>query len=46
MIVEANGSEVILKGKARSWAERKVAERVAWRAPGVTKVEDHIVVSP
>jgi len=24
--------------------EREEAERVAWRAPGVTKVEDHIVV--
>ena len=44
--VEANGSEVILKGKARSWVEREEAERVAWRASGVTKVEDHIFVSP
>jgi osmotically-inducible protein OsmY len=41
--IEANGSEVVLKGKVRSWAEREEAERVAWRAPGVTKVEDHIV---
>jgi osmotically-inducible protein OsmY len=46
IIIEANGSEVVLKGKVRSWAEREEAERVAWRAPGVTKVEDHIVVSP
>ena len=44
--IEANGSEVVLKGKVRSWAEREEAERVAWRAPGVTKVEDHILVSP
>jgi BON domain-containing protein len=44
IIVEADGSEVVLKGKVRSWAEREEAERVAWRAPGVTKVEDHIVV--
>lgn len=44
--VEANGSEVILKGSVRSWAEREEAERVAWQAPGVTKVEDRIVVSP
>jgi osmotically-inducible protein OsmY len=46
IIVETRGSEVILKGKVRSWAERDEAERVAWRAPGVAKVEDRIVVSP
>jgi osmotically-inducible protein OsmY len=44
--VEANRSEVILKGSMRSWIEREEAERVAWSAPGVTKVEDRIVVSP
>lgn len=44
--VEANGSEVILKGSVRSWSEREEAERVAWSAPGVTRVEDRIVVAP
>lgn len=44
--IEANGSEVILKGSVRSWIEREEAERVAWSAPGVTKVEDRIVVAP
>jgi osmotically-inducible protein OsmY len=44
--VEANGSEVILKGTVGSWVERQEAERAAWAAPGVTKVEDRIVVSP
>jgi osmotically-inducible protein OsmY len=44
--VEAHGSEVILKGTVRSWIEREEAERVAWSAPGVTHVEDRIVVSP
>jgi osmotically-inducible protein OsmY len=44
--VETSGGEVILKGKVRSWIERDEAERVAWRAPGVTKVDDRIVVSP
>jgi osmotically-inducible protein OsmY len=44
--VEAKGSEVILKGNVRSWMEREEAERVAWSAPGVTHVEDRIVVSP
>lgn len=46
IVVEANGSEVILKGSVRSWAEREEAERAAWAAPGVTKVIDQIVVSP
>jgi osmotically-inducible protein OsmY len=44
--VEAHGSEVVLKGSVRSWAERQEAERAAWAAPGVTKVEDRITVSP
>jgi osmotically-inducible protein OsmY len=46
IVVETKGSEVILKGTVRSWIEREEAERVAWSAPGVTKVEDRIVVSP
>lgn len=44
--VEANGGEVILKGTVRSWVEREEAEHAAWAAPGVTKVNDQIVVSP
>jgi osmotically-inducible protein OsmY len=43
--VEASGSEVILKGTVRSWAERQEAERAAWRAPGVTKVDNRITIS-
>ena len=43
--VETNGSEVILKGTVRSWAEREEAERAAWLAPGVRKVDNRITVS-
>ena len=43
--VEAIGGEVILKGTVRSWAEREEAERAAWLAPGVTKVDNRITVS-
>jgi osmotically-inducible protein OsmY len=42
--VEANGGEVILKGRVRSWAERTEAERAAWRAPGVRRVDNQIIV--
>jgi osmotically-inducible protein OsmY len=44
--VETVGSEVILRGTVRSWAERQDAERAAWSAPGVAKVDNRIIVSP
>ena len=42
--VEASGSEVVLRGTVRSWAEREEAERAAWAAPGVTRVDNRITV--
>jgi osmotically-inducible protein OsmY len=44
--VETTGNEVILRGTVRSWAERQEAERAAWAAPGVAKVDNRIIVSP
>jgi osmotically-inducible protein OsmY len=44
--VETQAGKVILHGSVRSWAEREEAERVAWRALGVTSVENHIVINP
>ena len=44
--VETTGSEVVLRGTVRSWFERQEAERAAWAAPGVTKVDNRLVISP
>ena len=44
--VETNGGEVMLRGTVRSWAEREEAERAAWLAPGVIRVDNRIAVSP
>jgi osmotically-inducible protein OsmY len=44
--VEASDGEVVLKGTVHSWFEREQAERAAWQAPGVKKVEDRIVIKP
>jgi osmotically-inducible protein OsmY len=44
--VTATDGKVILSGNVHSWAERQEAERAAWAAPGVAKVEDHLAIVP
>lgn len=43
--VITDGGTVKLSGKVHAWNERSIAERAAWSAPGVTRVEDHLTVS-
>ena len=43
--VEVQGTKAILRGTVRSWTEREEAARAAWSAPGITSVENDIVIS-
>jgi osmotically-inducible protein OsmY len=43
--VDASDGRVTLRGTVRSWAERRDAENAAWLAPGVSRVQDELVVS-
>lgn len=42
--VDASGSEVILRGEVRSWAEHDQAQASAWSAPGVTHVKNELSI--
>jgi osmotically-inducible protein OsmY len=46
VVVETDGRTVRLSGYARSWEQRSAAERAVWSSPGVSRVENHIVVAP
>jgi osmotically-inducible protein OsmY len=42
--IEAVGTKVTLRGKVKSWAEKKEAENVAWAAPGVMSVKNELEI--
>ena len=44
--VEIRGGAVVLTGTVRSKSEREQAERAVWSAPGVTTLDDRLLVAP
>jgi len=44
--ISTDGGRIVLKGKVRSWAERKVVERAVWATPGVIEVKDELIIVP
>jgi osmotically-inducible protein OsmY len=44
LTVKTHGNTVMLRGAVGSWGEHDAAVAAAWAAPGVTAVEDRIVV--
>jgi osmotically-inducible protein OsmY len=44
--VEMTGDVVTLTGTVPSWMERAEASSAAWEAPGVTSVDDQLIISP
>ena len=43
--VDTLGSKVILRGTARSWAEKRTIENAAWSAPGVATIDDELIIA-
>jgi len=43
--IEANNGKVTLNGKVHSWEERDDAAHAAWSSPGVTWVENDLVIT-
>lgn len=42
--IDVQGNKAILSGKVRSWAEKKETQNAAWKAPGITYVENELEI--
>ena len=42
--IELDGSVVTLRGRVHSWAEKNAAEGATWSAPGVSRVNNELIV--
>ena len=45
VVIKVDGSKVTLKGKIRSWVEKREAEKAAWSLVGVSEVKDELILS-
>lgn len=43
--IKALRDKVILKGSVHSWMEAQEAARAAWAVPGVTDIENHLIIT-
>jgi osmotically-inducible protein OsmY len=46
LTVMVDNDTVVLKGTVRTWLEKEEAGRVAWSAPGVSNVDNRVIVHP
>lgn len=44
--VDSTNGRVVLRGHVRTWTERNQAQAAAWSAPGVTEVDNQLLVVP
>ena len=43
--IDTKDGKVVLRGTVKSWAEREQAEFAAWAAPGVSRVENQLMIT-
>lgn len=44
--VDSTDSKVVLRGSVHSWHAKEQAEQAAWSTPGVSKVQNDLIVNP